>query len=352
MPKDTPAFCAWETEPSLPEARTYHSVVMSDKYVYVLGGFRFDTQTSTVVYYDSVVQSTIGGSGHLSAWSAQPSFKNGRGGAGATVIGKCLFLSGGSSSTPTSVDYYDDIQFARIGGGGRLSNWTTSPNRLKTRRSNHSLVAVRTDQGNFLNVVAGVTQIGPDTVHLDTIEVAKVQDDCSVGEWTVANFHLKGGRSSPQALSVKNNVVVIGGWGDLDLIDVFNDVQTAAPRSNGTPAPWRTAAGGLTTGIYGHTTVFAELTAAPKTSLLLSTGGQPGTGAYSNWISYAYVLPDAPIPDGIGQWRIAPNGKLPNGRAGLGSVESGARLYVIGGSDANGQYYRDVLSSRFDFGRP
>lgn len=352
MPSDAPAFCTWDTEPSLPEARTYLSVVKSDKYVYVLGGFRFDAATSKVIYYDSVVRSTIGSDGHLSAWTPEPSFKSGRSGAGATVIGKCLFVSGGSSSTATSVDYYSDIQYARIGSDGRLSNWTTSPNRLKTPRSNHSLVALKTDRGNFLNVVAGVTQIGQDTVHLDTIEVASVRDDCSVGEWTVANFHLKGGRSTPQALAVKNNVVVIGGWGDLDLIDVFNDVQTAAPRADGSPAPWRTALGRLTTGIYGHATVFAELMISPNTSLLLSTGGQPGTGAYSNWISYAYVLPGTSIPDAIGQWRIAPIGKLPTGRAGLGSVESAARLYVIGGSHASGQYYRDVLSARFDFGRP
>lgn len=50
----------------------------------------------------------------------------------------------------------------------------------------------------------------------------------SVGEWSVANSHLKGGRSSPQALVVRNNVVVIGGWGDLDLIDVFNDLDCCA----------------------------------------------------------------------------------------------------------------------------
>lgn len=352
MPPDTPAFCAWENEPLLPEARTYHSVVKFLNFVYVLGGYRFDATAGKVIYYDSVVRSTIGSNGHLSAWTAESPFSNGRAGAGATVVGQCLIVSGGSSSSATAVRYFDDIQSARIGSDGRLSSWVTSRYRLKTPRSNHSLVGLKTDSGNFLNVVAGVTQIGQDTVHLDTIEVASVRDDCSIGEWTLANFHLKGGRSSPQALAVKNNVVVIGGWGDLDLIDVFNDVQTAAPRSDGSPAPWKTALGRLTTGIYGHTTVFAELATAPNSSLLLSTGGQPGTGAYSNWISYAYILPGTPIPDGIGQWRISPNGKLPTGRAGLGSFESGARLYVIGGSDASGQYYRDVLSARFDFGRP
>lgn len=351
MPPDAPAFCPWNTEPSLPEARTYHSVVMSGRYLYVLGGYRFDSATSKIIYYNSVLRSTIGSDGRLSAWTPEAAFVNGRGGAGAAVVGQCLFVSGGSSSG-TSVNYYSDIQSARIGTDGRLSSWTTSPNRLKTARSNHSLVALRTDRGYFLNVVAGVTQMGQDTVHLDTIEVASVRDDCSVGEWTFANFHLKGGRSSPQALAVRNNVVVIGGWGDLDLVDVFNDVQTAAPRSDGTPAPWNTALGRLTTGIYGHATVFAELATAPNTALLLSTGGQPGTGAYSNWISYAYVLPGASIPSAIGQWRIAPVGKLPTGRAGLGSAESGARLYVIGGNDGSGQYYRDVISARFDFGKP
>ena len=352
MPPDTPAFCAWETEPSLPEARTYHSVATSDNYVYVLGGFRFDAATNKVIYYDSVVRSTIGSDGHLSAWTAEPSFKSARAGAGVARTGKCLFLSGGSSSSSTSFDYFADVQYARIGSDGHLSSWTTSPNRIKTPRSNHSLIAVTTDRGTFLNVVAGVTQIGQDTVHLDTIEVANVRDDCSVGEWTLANFHLKGGRSSPQALVVRNNTVVIGGWGDLDLIDVYNDVQTTSPRSDGSPAPWKTALGRLTTGIYGHATVFAEFEKQPSASLLLSVGGQPGTGAYANWISYAYVLPGTPIPDGIGQWRIAPNGKLPTGRAGLSATQSRARLYVIGGNDAAGKYYSEVLSARFDFGHP
>ena len=76
--------------------------------------------------------------------------------------------------------------------------------------------------------MAGVTLIGGDTIHLDTIEVAKVGADCTVSEWRVASYHLKGGRSTPQALAVRKSIAVIGGWGDLDLIDVYNDVQIAA----------------------------------------------------------------------------------------------------------------------------
>lgn len=352
MPADAPAFCAWQAEPSLPEARTYHAVATSGNHIYVLGGFRFDVSTSQVIYYDSVVRSTIDADGRLSPWTIERPFKNGRSGAATVRVGNCLVLTGGSSSTPASLMYYDDVQYARIESDGHLSPWTTSPSHLRTPRSNHSLVAVTTDQGTFLNAVAGVTQIGQDTVHLDTVEFARVGNDCKIGDWTIANYHLKGGRSTPQALAVRNNVVVIGGWGDLDLIDVYDDVQITAGRPDGSPSPWRTSPGRLTTGIYGHATVFAEPEQRPDASLLLTVGGQPGTGSYANWINYAYVFPGIGLPDAIGIWRIAPTGKLPTGRAGLGAAQSRARLYVIGGNDASGQYYRDVFSARFDRGRP
>jgi N-acetylneuraminic acid mutarotase len=69
-------------------------------------------------------------------------------------------------------------------------------------------------------------------------------------------------------------------------------------------------------------------------------------------IGYSYVLPSFRLSDVIGIWRIAPTGKLPTGRAALGAVQANARLYVIGGNDANGQYYNSLLSARFDFGQP
>lgn len=352
MPKDTPAFCAWDKEPSLPEARTYAAISMADNHVYVLGGFRYDSAKNQVIYYDSVLQSTIGADGHLNGWTVEPAFNGGRSGAAAVTVGNCAFLAGGSSSTVAAVTYYDDLQYAKVGKDGHLSNWTKSPSHLKIPRSNLSLVVLKTDRGTFLNAVAGVTQIGPDTVHLDTVEFAKVLDNCAVSDWTVANYHLKGGRSTPQALSVRNNIVVIGGWGDLDQIDVYDDVETSSARADGSPSPWRVASGRLTSGIYGHATVLAEPKNSTDPSLVLSIGGQPGTGAYANWISYAYVFPGIVLPDAIGIWRIAGSGRLPSARAGLGAAEWHQRLYVIGGNDAQGQYSTDVLSARFDMGLP
>jgi hypothetical protein len=263
-----------------------------------------------------------------------------------------MFVVGGSSSTPTALTYYDDAQSTRIAADGTLSPWVLSPNHLRIPRSNHSLVAVTTSNGDFLNVVAGVAQIGSDTVHLDNVEVARINGDCTVGEWSLADYHIKGGRSSPQALTIGNSLLVVGGWGDYDLIDVYDDVQISAARADGTPSPWRTSPGRLPTGIYGHATSALTVAKPQRQSLLLSVGGQPGTGAYANWISYAYVRSVDSVADDVGIWRIAPTGKLPVGLAGHSIAIFGDRLFVLGGNDGAGNYHSDVVSAQFDFGEP
>jgi hypothetical protein len=350
MPTDAPAFCPWRAEAPLPESRAYHSVATANGRIYVLGGLRYDSKTGAVIYYDSTVSAAMGPDGRLGSWVAEPSFSGGRSGAASTASDSCIFLVGGSSSSGNSVKYFDDLQYAHILGNGGLSRWTTATKHLNTARSNLSLVAIKTDKGTFLNAVAGVTQIGADTVHLDTIEVARVQNDCSIGDWKIAAYHLKGGRSSPQALIDRNTMIVIGGWGDLDGIDVYSDAQTTTLRPDGSPEPWRTAASRLVSGIYGHATAIAAPANGVGPSLLLSVGGEVGSGAYADWISFAYIGQGQPYPESIGAWQIAGTGKLPSGRAGLAVVQSGERLYVIGGGDANGTYYQDVISSRIDFG--
>jgi len=352
MPKDEPAFCPWQAEQSLPEATAYEAVATVGRNIYVIGGYRYDVASGTTTYYDGVFRSFVKANGHLSTWLVEPAFSGARSGAGVVAVGDCLYLSGGSFSTTTSLNYYDDVQSAHIGSNGKLSSWTVSPNHLNVARSNLSLIAVNTSSGTFLEAVAGVAQIGGDTVHLDTIEAARVEANCGVGRWTLANYHLKGGRSSPQALAVWDNLVVLGGWGDLDLIDVYGDVQVSTPRADGSPSPWRTSAARLPTGIYGHATMLVSSPAVPDQALLLSLGGQPSTGAYANWVSYAYVSKEPDLANAISLWRIAPTGLLTSGRAGMGAVVVEDRVYVLGGTEPKGKYDSDVLSAQFDFGHP
>jgi hypothetical protein len=150
---------------------------------------------------------------------------------------------------------------------------------------------------------------------------------------------------------IGRDLVAVGGWGDLDLIDLFDDVQVATARDDGTPSPWQVALGHLPTGIYGHAASYYAPQGAGS-PVLFSVGGQPGVGAYGTWIAYAYVSPALPLPDAIGQWRIAPSGQLAVGRAGHGIVTYRDHIYVIGGSAPGGQFVKEVISSRFDTGAP
>lgn len=351
MPTDAPAFCPWRNEAALPDPKSYFAVAASGENIYVLGGYRFDATTNQLIYYDTVLHAKLGADGVIAAWTPEPSFSTGRSGLGAVRLGKCLFVNGGSYSVNSTPVYADDTQYASVAGDGKVSAWKTSPNHLKTARSNHTLLGLDTNHGRYLYAVAGVTQIGQDTVHLDTVEVAKVGDDCQVGEWAVADYHLRGGRSTPQAVAIGESLAVIGGWGDLDLIDVYDDVQVAAARADGTPSPWQVGLGRLPTGIYGHATSYYAQK-PPGSPVLFSVGGQPGTGAYGTWISYAYVSPKLALPGAIGQWRIAPSGQLAIGHAGHSIVTYRDRLYVIAGSAPGGQFLKDVISSRFDTGEP
>ena len=351
MPTDAPAFCPWRTEAARPDPKSYFAVASSDENIYVAGGYRFDAATNQLIYYDTVLRGKIGADGVIAAWTPEPSFKTGRSGLGFACLGKCLFVNAGSYSLNGAPAYADDTQYATIAANGQISAWKTSPNRLKTPRSNHTLLGITTSRGRYLYAIAGVTQIGQDTVHLDTVETAQVGNDCQVGAWTIANFHLRGGRSTPQALLIRENLVVIGGWGDVELIAVFAAVPVAAIRADATPSPWQEGLGRLPTGSYGHATSYYN-PSGPGSSVIFSVGGQPGTGAYGTWIAYAYVTPKLALPGAIGRWRIAPSGQLAVGRAGHGIISFRDRLYVIGGSAPGGQFIKYVISSRFDTGEP
>ena len=351
MPTDAPAFCPWRTEAPLPNPTSYFAITSSGENIYILGGYQYDATSNKLVYYDTVLRGKIGVDGVIAAWTPEPSFKTGRSGLGVVRLGKCLFMNGGSYTANTTPVYADDTQYATVADDGKIGAWKTSPHRLKVPRSNHTLLGLERGADRYLYAVAGVTQIGQDTVHLDTVEIAKVGPDCQISEWTITNYHLRGGRSTPQALMVRENITVIGGWGDLDLIDVFDDVQVASARANGTPSPWQVGLGHLPTGSYGHATSYYTPSGLGS-PVLFSVGGQPGTGAYGTWIAYAYVSPKIALPGAIGQWRIAPSGQLAVGRAGHGIVTFRDRLYVIAGSVPGGQFLKDVISSRFDTGEP
>jgi hypothetical protein len=349
LPKDAPGICAFTAAPHLPAARTYHASAATPSMLYVAGGYVFDGKE--VRYLDDLLYARIRPDGTLADWArASNRFTHGRSGLGLGVLGKCLVLAGGSWFADGKAEYASDVQTSALAEDGTPGPWRTGPHRLNVARSNATLLAYTGPNGSYLYAVGGVTQIGSDVVHLDDLEYARVNEDCSTSAWTRAAYHLRGGRSTPQAVLTGDQITVVGGWGDLDVVDVYSDVQLTRIRADGAVEPWRTASTRLPTGLYGHATVVAETPRLP--SLLLTVGGQPGTGAYANWIAYAYLYPSVAPINAITQWSIAPVGRLPEARAGHSAQFVNGILYVIGGTTPAGRYLDEVLQAKISPGTP
>jgi hypothetical protein len=350
MPKSVPDICEWETGPSLPNARTYLSAVAARGKIYVAGGLQWNSSTQKLVYYNDILADDISEHGKLGQWKTVGTFKNGRSGLGVVATKNCMVIAGGSWSDGAAAVYSDDVQTAHIIAGGELTEFAESANRLHTPRSNHTLLAYEGSKGTYLYAVAGVTQLASDTVHLDSVEYAEIDSQCNVGPWSMAHFDIKGGRSTPQAVLTGNTLYVIGGWGDLDLVDIYGDLQYTTVGDDGGLSPWTTSPNRLPSGIYGHTSLILPASTG-NDGMLLVTGGQPSTGVYSNAISYSY-LSSAQLPShSNGPWAMLYK-TLPGERAGHAAVYWNGFVYIMGGSKSGGIYLNDVVFAKITPGIP
>jgi hypothetical protein len=350
MPRSVPSICEWHSSTALPDKRAYAAAVAHLGRIYVAGGYRWDAKSSTVVYSSDVLSGVIDAKGAIPAWTSASRFRHGRSGLGMATTGHCMVIAGGSWQNGGSAVYGDDVQTATILSDGELSEFSESPHKLNVPRSNLSLVVYKGPHATYLYAVAGVAQLGSDTVHLDSVEYAAIDSNCYVGPWSVAHFDLKGGRSTPQATLIGGVLYVTGGWGDLDLVDIYKDVQYSSLRDDGSLSPWETSEDRLPNGIYGHTS-----SAIPEESsravLMLVTGGQPSTGIYSGAIMYSYLTPGQLPQHATGPWAVYYK-VLPGERAGHAAAYWKGRLYLIGGARSGGQFLDDVIYSEISGGMP
>jgi hypothetical protein len=350
MPKSVPDICKWKSTTKLPQGRAYPSAIAIGNNAYLAGGYYWNASTQKLTYFNDVIFASINRNGDLGKWNLAGEFANGRSGLGFTSTKNCLVIAGGSWSENNSPVYGNDVQTAPLSGDSNLFNFTTSPNRLITSRSNHTLLAYSNGSGTYLYAIAGVAQLGRDTVHLDTIEYAHIDSNCNVGPWSQMHFDIKGGRSSPQAVISGNQLYVVGGWGDIDLVDIYNDVQYTTIRGDGSFSPWRTAANRLPSGIYGHTTTVIQNEDGNDFMLLIS-GGQPSTGNYTDTISYSYINPNQLPENSTGPWAMYFD-QLPQQRAGHTAIYVNGHMYLIGGTQAGGVYIDDVVYTSVKPGTP
>jgi hypothetical protein len=329
---DQLAFTDWQATTPFDGPRASHAAVLANNRIYILGGLYASGNSFTL--YNDVQTALLGNDGSIAkgSWTKTTPFAEPRSGMGVALYKGFLYVVGGFSNQGTLAD----VQYAGLMPDGMLGSWTASPNRLAIPRSNFALEVFVTASGaNYLVAIAGVGSIGKDTVHFDTIETAQISADGSIGQWKLCPYHLKGGRSAPGTAVANGNLYVTGGWGDLLIEDVFNDVQYAPIRDDGCPDAWHTNAARLNMPLYGHTTI---LTSVTGTQSLVVLGGNAGQGNYFNNVQFAPLAPGGET----GRFLFDTH-QFPVPRWGHATIQYNNFVYVLGGAQrGNGGYLNDV----------
>jgi hypothetical protein len=323
-------FEDWRATTSFDGPRTSHAAILVGNRLYVLGGLFASGNDFTL--YDDVQFAVLGNDGSIpqGSWQRTTAFNIARSGLGSAIFKNYLYVVGGFSKQGT----LDDVQYASINPDGTLGAWQTSPHRLNIPRSNHRLEVFTTPSGTpHLAAIAGVGEIGQDTVHYDQVEVAPLNEDGSIGPWRLCPYHLKGGRSAPATIVTNSRLYVFGGWGDLLLEDVFNDVQYAAIRDDGCTEAWHTNPFPLNIPLYGLTSA-AVKHSYEITAIVL--GGNAGQGNYFNNIQFTTITPSGDTT----RW-IFDQHQFSVPRWGHVTVLYNDFIYVLGGSSRTGVGFLD-----------
>ena len=110
---------AWTNTTALPLARCEHAAVANNGYVYVIGGTADGTTGTSTVYRSTINVST----GALGTWSTMSALNNIRkSGAEAVINNGYMYVLGGL--TTAAVERAVSVEFAKINGDGTLGAWS------------------------------------------------------------------------------------------------------------------------------------------------------------------------------------------------------------------------------------
>jgi N-acetylneuraminic acid mutarotase len=300
----------WSATTSFPTARSGHTSVAYNGYLYVIGGATGSGPRNDVEVAPIKSDGTIG------TWSATTSFTTAREGHTSAAYNGYLYVIGGKSE---STDL-NDVQFAPINADGTVGAWSATTS-FTTARWEHTSVAYN----GYLYVIGGNgTLVG----YLHSVQFAPINSDGTVGTWN-ATTNFSAPRAGHTSVAYNGNLYVIGGYNG----SYFNDVQFAQINSNGTVGAWD-ATTNFSTARHQHTSVAYN-------GYLYVIGGTNGSSSFND-------VQVAPINSNgtVGGWSATTG--FPTARCGHTSVVYNRHLYVIGGFDSSSAFLNDVQFAPID----
>jgi N-acetylneuraminic acid mutarotase len=286
---------AWTAAASLPAARRWHSCVVYDGRLYVIGG-------QGVVNWDTVYRAAINADGSLSAWTLEGRLPANRYGHTSVAYDGYLYILGGTNGTTAT----SDVLVAAINGDGSLGSFTITTS-FATARYHHASVAY----GGNVYVIGGHSDV---TSTLNDVQYAPIHADGSLGIWISTTPLGILGREKMGA-TVSRGYLYLSGGVTLGGTELFS-IQAAPVYQNGSLGPWTMVIDG-----YAPGSGLASVATGARLYLL---GGGDG-GAVHDVVFSAIFAADLRLPD----WVHATS--LPEPREFHASVVANGQVYVIGG---------------------
>lgn len=209
----------WIDEPSLPEERIDHAMVVSGDHIYVAGGY----DTTTWDARTSVIYAKINPDGSLEDWQATSAMNVQRAHFGLARAGGCLVAAGGD--TPNGKD--DSVEYAVVNADGSLDAWTDAGLLTSVRTGMRAAAA-----NGFVYAGGGFGTAAT------TTEFAAVGSDCEPGTWS-ATSSFSNGRADLALLAngAAGFVYALGGL-DVSTFKPIKSVERAPLQPAGTLGSW------------------------------------------------------------------------------------------------------------------
>ncbi len=216
------ALGLWQSTTSMLTPRVCLEAVMYNGWVYVLGGLSPTGITNSVEYAQVMADGTLG------QWQTTTSMNIARTDFGAVAISGWVYAVGGSTLTGVT----DTVEIAQIQPDGSLGNWSFT-SQMDIARTGFGIAGYN----GWIYVIAGTAVTSPAGVSTNTVEMAHVHPDGSLGNWMyAAPMNVSPIWDWNLSITIAENRIYVPIYGGQNY---YFSIPVADINSDGSLAPWQ-----------------------------------------------------------------------------------------------------------------
>ena len=279
---------------------------------------------------NTIYTAVINADGSLGTWTTTTPFPISFYGAETIVVKNKVYILGGSSDYGLVTGRLNSIYVATINSDGTLGNWSLSNLTLPTLLSTFQAVITK----DKLYILGGTNG----TTALNSVYYSTINSDGSLGNW-VSSTSLPTILMGFRSIITKNRIYLIGGWNGQPYVDYNTNIYTATINSDGIIGGW-SIHGAIPIGI-------AENQIYITNNVIYLLGGINGSGTLSS-VYYIFIKLDGTMTG----WAQAAN--LPVSLRYSGLITTNNRLYLMSGVTGSGTitpnvYYVNISEGLNDY---